>query len=269
MNHPVLLGISAAFLHLAQQPDELDRLIQNMGVVALPIWATTAVVMSLVPLGVAFLGWRRTPADGTTTNPAKLPPPLRTARVLGRSYEVADTSGVVLEETSDAMTSKRSYRSANSMTQALDRMFAQTADAIDPAVMRVLERVVSQRRSHPVAQGEHALKVGRTLLRENGGRGEGARQEGQGEAPRCDFECHRGNQLYFQFILRSLASDESHAVQGLYHHPPHLSCARLRPLDPGPVDRTAGAASRVHWSEHLRHPGGCRSGMPRLCTAHY
>ncbi|MDH4349495.1 MAG: hypothetical protein OEW17_11870, partial [Gemmatimonadota bacterium] len=98
MNHPVLLGISAAFLHLAQQPDELDRLIQNMRVVALPIWATTAVVMSLVPLGVAFLGWRRTPAGGTTSDPAKLPPPLRTVRVLGRSYEVADTSGVVLEE---------------------------------------------------------------------------------------------------------------------------------------------------------------------------
>jgi len=72
-------------------------------------------------------------------------------------------------ETFDAMTSKRSYRSANSMTQTLDRMFAQSSDAIDPAVMRVLGRVVSQGRTPSITRGNGAPQVERNLLTENGG----------------------------------------------------------------------------------------------------
>jgi len=61
-------------------------------------------------------------------------------------------------ETFDAMTTSRSYRSANSLTQTLDRMFAQQTDSIDPAVMRILARVVS-RREVPLEQFRDALML--------------------------------------------------------------------------------------------------------------
>jgi putative nucleotidyltransferase with HDIG domain len=48
-------------------------------------------------------------------------------------------------ETFDAMTSPRAYRAANSVTNALERMYAQSADFIDPEVMKVVARVVGRR----------------------------------------------------------------------------------------------------------------------------
>jgi len=47
----------------------------------------------------------------------------------------------------DAMTTSRSYRSAASVVEALERMYLPSADAVDPLVLRCLQTVVRRRRT--------------------------------------------------------------------------------------------------------------------------
>ena len=67
-------------------------------------------------------------------------------------------------ETFDAMTSSRAYRGANSVTEALERMCGQSAEAIDPSVMRTLTRVVSKRETLSFIRDDDTLRVERDLL---------------------------------------------------------------------------------------------------------
>ena len=76
-------------------------------------------------------------------------------------------------ETFDAMTSDRPYRAANSVPHALERMYGQSADFIDPSVMRVLARVVTKRETLSFIRDDGALLVERDLLAEQDVNGSG------------------------------------------------------------------------------------------------
>jgi HD-GYP domain-containing protein (c-di-GMP phosphodiesterase class II) len=67
-------------------------------------------------------------------------------------------------EVFDAMTSSRAYRAANSVSAALERMYAQSSDFIDPSVMRTLTRVVSKRETLSFIRDDDTLRVERDLL---------------------------------------------------------------------------------------------------------
>jgi len=67
-------------------------------------------------------------------------------------------------ENFDALTSNRSYRSARSVVEALERMFEISADAMDPAVLRVLQRVVSRRETLSFIREDDSHTVERDLL---------------------------------------------------------------------------------------------------------
>lgn len=67
-------------------------------------------------------------------------------------------------ENFDALTSSRSYRSARSVVEALERMFEVSADAMDPAVMRALQRVVSRRETLCFIREDDLRTVERDLL---------------------------------------------------------------------------------------------------------
>jgi response regulator RpfG family c-di-GMP phosphodiesterase len=54
---------------------------------------------------------------------------------------------LAVAETFDALTTSRSYRSAASVIDALERMRLTSAEAVDPVVMRALQSVVSRRRT--------------------------------------------------------------------------------------------------------------------------
>lgn len=78
-------------------------------------------------------------------------------------------------ETFDAMTTARPYRAAQSLTQTLDRMFAQQADAIDPAVMRVLARVATRREAAWLIERRDAGLVEHNILNDRNAGGNGRR----------------------------------------------------------------------------------------------
>jgi len=79
-------------------------------------------------------------------------------------------------ETFDALTSNRSYRSARSVVEALERMYQVSADAIDPEVLRVLQRVVTRRETLPFLLDDDARAIEQDLLEMPEAVGHGAGQ---------------------------------------------------------------------------------------------
>ncbi|MDH4132820.1 MAG: HD-GYP domain-containing protein, partial [Gemmatimonadota bacterium] len=67
-------------------------------------------------------------------------------------------------ETFDALTSPRAYRAANSVTNALERMYAQSAGILDQEVMKVVARVVGRRETLSFIRDDDAMLVERELV---------------------------------------------------------------------------------------------------------
>jgi response regulator RpfG family c-di-GMP phosphodiesterase len=64
----------------------------------------------------------------------------------------------------DALTTSRSYRSAESVVEALERMHQASAEAVDPAVMRALQNVVYKRRTLEFIRDDDKPDVESALL---------------------------------------------------------------------------------------------------------
>jgi HD-GYP domain-containing protein (c-di-GMP phosphodiesterase class II) len=71
---------------------------------------------------------------------------------------------VAAAEIFDALTTSRSYRSAASVAEALERMQQISAEAVDPAVMRALQMVVWGRRTLEFIRDDDRIDVESTML---------------------------------------------------------------------------------------------------------
>jgi response regulator RpfG family c-di-GMP phosphodiesterase len=71
---------------------------------------------------------------------------------------------VAAAEIFDALTTSRSYRSAASVVEALERMHQISAEAVDPAVMRALQMVVWGRRTLEFIRDDDRVVVESTML---------------------------------------------------------------------------------------------------------
>ncbi len=69
----------------------------------------------------------------------------------------------------DALTTSRSYRSAASVVEALERMRQTSSEAVDPVVMRALQTVVSRRRTLEFIRDDESRVFESSLLPEVGG----------------------------------------------------------------------------------------------------
>jgi HD-GYP domain-containing protein (c-di-GMP phosphodiesterase class II) len=71
---------------------------------------------------------------------------------------------VAAAEIFDALTTSRSYRTAASVADALERMHQISAEAVDPAVMRALQTVVKGRRTLEFIRDDDRVDIESTLL---------------------------------------------------------------------------------------------------------
>ncbi len=75
-------------------------------------------------------------------------------------------------EVFDALTTSRSYRSAASVMEALERMHGTSSEAVDPVVMRALQFVVYRRRTLEFIRDDETPAIESGLLREEASREE-------------------------------------------------------------------------------------------------